>query len=448
MKKKIFVLFSAGLIAVSSVMMSPAVLVKADNESTEEAPVLEEGSDIEQVNEIGDELSYILNTDTKKTEDTPCQVTAKFNIPSGFNLNTYMDIMHDDGTVYRILTSDANGYSDFAFVKEGHYIVLAYGVVNDTASKYNFKIKQDSFTVDATENTVATIKFTIENYDEIAQTIADKTGEEKQELPTEEEATEADELTDRFPTNYEGVTIGSDGVLYYDTVSNSKNCVAQVYGNATGTYDLYFEVIKAGVIGEAEFNISLDGGKTFIGTDISANDYSFASHGLYVTFTTEHDTDELEVGDTFTAFVPETFAVSSSYYNQKPNLIISGHPEEDYLVLVTVISTGKRGVAKYSLSLDNGVSTEYIDTIPEDGVVTYGELTYYFSDAEFAKDITYTCKVEPNINEVSYFPLYIMCGIIGVVIISVYVWLSLQREKTMNYRIRTWNDRQDSEKYK
>lgn len=42
--------------------------------------------------------SYILNNDTKKSDKTPCQVTARFNIPSGFGLNAYMDIMHDDGT--------------------------------------------------------------------------------------------------------------------------------------------------------------------------------------------------------------------------------------------------------------------------------------------------------------------------------------------------------------
>lgn len=476
MKKRFLVLCSAGLLVFSSVMASSPMLVRAEpeviqeatdeaadevstEETTEESTEAsteetveastEEITDTEQVAEIGDELAYILNTDTEKSDETPCQVTAKFNIPSGFNLNTYMDIMHDDGTVYRILTTDDNGYSDFAFVKAGHYIVLSYGVINDAANRYNFKIEQDNFTVDAAENSFMTIKFTIEDYDEIAQTIADRTGEEKQELPEEEEVmADTDVLADRFPTNLEGVTIGTDGVLYYETVSNSKNCVAQVYGNATGTYDLYFEVIKPGVIGEAEFNVSLDGGKTFIGTDISANEYSFASRGLYITFTTEHDTDELEVGDTFTASVPETFAVSSSYYTQKPNVIVSGHPEGDYLVMVTILSTGNRGVAKYSLSLDNGVSTEYIDTIPEDGVATYGELTYYFSDAEFAKGITYTSKVESNINEVSYFPLYVLGTILGLGCIIGYIWLSMQREKPINYRIRTWEDRQDAEKYK
>lgn len=439
MKKRLLVLFSAGLITLSSVMMP--VPVWADNEPTQ-------ATEDAAKEDVGDELSYILNNETKKSDETPCQVTAKFIIPSGFNLNAYMDIMNDDGTMYRILTSDANGYSDFAFVKAGHYTVLEYGVVNDAANRYEFAIEKTEFTVDATDNSVETIKLTIKDYEEIAQTLSDRTGEEKQELPADAIVDDTDALTERYKTNCDGVTIGSDGVLYYDTVSNSKKCKAQVYGNAKGTYDLYFEVIKGGVIGEAEFNISLDGGKTFIGTDISANDYSLASRGLYVTFTTDNDTDELEVGDTFSASVPETFSVSSSYYNQEPNVIISGHPANDYMVTLTILSTGKRGVAKYSLSLDNGATTECIDTIPENGTVTYGELTYDFSDAEFTKGVTYTSTVKSNIDEVSYFPLYVLCGIVGAAAIAGYIWLSLQREKPINYRIKTWEDRQDAEKYK
>lgn len=457
MKKRLLVLFTMGLFTFSFVTMSFPMTVKADNEITQEMgavsteEVVPETSinNIEETESevIGDELIYILNAETKKSEETPCQVTAKFNIPSGFNLNAYMDIMHDDGTVYRILTTDDNGYSDFAFVKEGHYIVLSHGVINDAASRYTFTLEQDNFTVDAAETSVFSLKATMDNYDEIAQTIAERTGEEKQELDETEEFMEVESTNNRFATNIEGVTIGRDGVLYYETISNSKVCTAQVYGNATGTYDLYFEVIKAGVIGEAEFKVSLDGGQTFIGTDISANDYSFASRGLYITFTTEYDTDELEVGDTFTASVPETFAVSTSHYTREPNVIVSGHPAGDYQVSLTILSTGERGVAKYSLSLDNGVTTEYIDTIPEDGVVTYGELTYHFSDAVFSKGITFTSSVKSNIEEVSYMPLYLMGGAVIVLLIAAYIWLSLQKEKPIHYRIRTWADRQDESKY-
>lgn len=425
-----------------------------ETESTETGPETETETAPEQPvdDTVGDELAYTLNTDTHKSDETPCQVTSAFYIPSGFHLNAYMDIMQDDGTVYRILTTDDNGYSDFAFVKPGHYIVLAYGIIDDTAGKYSFTISQEDFTLDTGENSMVTLSAIIDDYDAIAQTISDRTGNEKQDLPAtaqqmQNEMNTANDAEERFPTNYDGVTIDADGVLYYETISNSKTCTAQVSGNATGDYDLYFEVVKAGVIGEAEFKISLDGGATFVGTDISANDYSFASHGLSIKFTTEKDTDELAVGDTFTAKVPETFKVSSSYFSQEPNLIVAGHPMDDYQVIISILSTGKRGVAKYSLSLDNGVSTEYIDTIPEDGVVKYGELTYYFADAEFAKDATYTCEVKSNDTSVSYVALYILIGVVAVAGIVAYVWLSMQKERASSYRIKSWKDRQDKSKY-
>ena len=441
MKKKRLLIFATCFLVLSSASFAKA------------APVTSQADTAGETEEIGDEITYILNTDTQKTDDTPCQVTAKFDIPSGFHLNAYMDIMHDDGTIYRILTTDDNGYSDFAFVKEGHYIVLISGIVDDTASKYSFSMDQDSFTVDVEENSVVTVTSTINDYDEIAQTIAERTGQQKQETDAAEEqdaAPESETVVSYLPTNIEGVSIGNDGNLYYDTVSNSKTCTAQVYGNATGTYDLYFEVIKPGVLGEAEFKISLDGGKNFIGTDISAYDYSFASHGLSIDFSTENDTDELAVGDTFTAFVPETFAVSSSS-NSNTNdsyVIVSGHPQNDYYVEINLLSTGKLGVAKYSLSLDNGATTEYIDTLPETGEVTYGELTYYFSNtAEYTKDTTYTCQVESNIHEVSYTPLYALIVVVAVAAIILYIWLILQKEKAADYRINAWTDRQDESKY-
>ena len=94
-----------------------------ETESTETGPETETAPEQPVDDTVGDELAYTLNTDTHKSDETPCQVTSAFYIPSGFHLNAYMDIMQDDGTVYRILTTDDNGYSDFAFVKPGHYLI-------------------------------------------------------------------------------------------------------------------------------------------------------------------------------------------------------------------------------------------------------------------------------------------------------------------------------------
>ena len=392
-----------------------------------------------------DDNSYILNNNTEKSDKTPCQVTAKFNIPSGFGLNAYMDIMHDDGTTYRILTTDDNSYTDFAFVKAGHYIVKSYGVVDDKKKKYGFTITQDDFNVDKSDNSVITLEATIDDYDSIAQTIAERTGKEKQTLDTQENTdVPGDKM---FKTNYKGVSVNSNGTLYYDTKSNSETCTANVYGNATGEYKLFIEIIKGGVVGEAEFKLSLDGGHSFIGTDITSDEYDLLGYGLKISFTTQQDTDELKKGDTFEAFTPETFAVVSTASNDT-NLVIAGHPKDKCQVLVTVLSTGKRGVAKYSLSLDNGNSLAKIDTIPENGIVKFGRLTYYFSDGEFAKDTTFTSDVKPNEEQTSYIPLIILCGVVFILFIAACVWLSLQKERAVDYKIRIWKDRQDAEKYK
>ena len=91
---------------------------------------------------------------------------------------------------------------------------------------------------------------------------------------------------------------------------------------------------------------------------------------------------------------------------------------------------------------------EYIDSLPETGEVTYGELTYYFSNtAEYTKDTTYTCQVESNIHEISYVPLYALLVVAAIIAIIVYVWLILQKEKAADYRIHAWTDRQDKSKY-
>lgn len=405
---------------------------------------------IEQTGEIGDELLYTLNTDTKKSEETPAQVTAKFLIPSGFHLNAYLDIVHDDGTVYRILTTDDNGYSDFAFVKTGHYTIMTSGIVNDNASNYTFTVDQSDFTVDADDQSVVTVTSTLDQYDEVAGIVAERTGGDVQELDKAHagaiaDAAETEEK--RYPTALDGTYFGEDGQLYYETVSNSNTCTAKVYGNATGDYDLCFKVSKSGVIGEAELDVSLDGGKSFIGKVLSAEDYELSDYGVHLVLSTENDTDELAEGDTFRASVVENFAVNASGSDRLANVVITGHPTKKHQVLITLLSTGELGVAKYSLSYDNGVTTEYIDTLPENGVITYEDLTFYFANAEYTKNTTYTSEVESNSSERSYTPLYILTGVVVVLVIGFYIWLLSQKEKSSSYQIHAWEDRQDEQSY-
>ncbi len=77
----------------------------------------------------------------------------------------------------------------------------------------------------------------------------------------------------------------------------------------------------------------------------------------------------------------------------------------------------------------------------------FGSLTYYFSDGEFTKDTTFTSEVKPNEEEVSYIPVIILSGGVFALFIAACIWLSLQKEKAVDYKIRIWKDRQDAEKY-
>ena len=114
MKKRFLILLSTGFLVFSTVASALPMVVRAEPETTQE--VIEEVTDevvtteeetsseditdesteevvevateenavTEQSEEIGDELAYVLNTDTNKSDETPCQVTASFTIPSGF----------------------------------------------------------------------------------------------------------------------------------------------------------------------------------------------------------------------------------------------------------------------------------------------------------------------------------------------------------------------------
>ena len=77
----------------------------------------------------------------------------------------------------------------------------------------------------------------------------------------------------------------------------------------------------------------------------------------------------------------------------------------------------------------------------------FGSLTYYFSDGEFTKDTTFTSEVKPNEEEVSYIPVIILSSCVCALFIAVGIWLLLQKERTVDYKIRIWKDRQDAEKY-
>lgn len=109
----------------------------------------------------------------------------------------------------------------------------------------------------------------------------------------------------------------------------------EMSGNATGAYEVVVQIVKTGVIGEAEYQLSLDGGVTYIGQDVVAESCKIGDAGLKLEFSTEQDTMEFIAGDTYSVSIPETFPVVASKASDA-NVIVMGHPMENHEIVVSV----------------------------------------------------------------------------------------------------------------
>ena len=386
----------------------------------------------------GDEVTALMSYDTSKTDETPNQIEGVCQIPEGFGLNAYIEIADSEGMHYFICVSQENGYADRAYVKNGTYSFVSAGVFGDNTGKYSFDLVQggEDFILDGQENSFSCIKVKISNYDEIKNQIEANKGEEKPKA------------IEYQKTGISGVTIDSTGKLFYETNANSEKGSIEIYGNAIEDYKVYVEIIEKGVVGEAKFKLSLDGGSTFIGDDTTAEEFDLGSYGITIGFTTEVDTDELQVGDTFTATIPATNYVSQ-LNPLESNVVVAGASSEDYQLLIDILSSETLGKAKFSLSLDSGKTISVTDTIPENGVYQYKDLTIYFYTTDvFAKGDQYMSSVESHQEKSSYAGIIILGAIVLGAFIAFLVFLLMHSEKKSDYVIQVWNEKQVSEAYR
>lgn len=380
------------------------------------------------------------HTDTRKSDATPAQVTAKFTIPKGFGLSAYVMLMGEDGQQYQITASEENGYNDRIWLPYGKYIVLSSGIMNDTKNTYGFTVDYDDFTLDSTnQSMIVTAKMI--DYNKIAEQIEDKTGEKVDRV--DEDTSVKVELYD---TAIDYIKMNSSGVPYYTVDSTNDYCTAYLSGNAKGDYGFYLEVTKPGVLGEAKAKLSLDGGKSYLGELTLKDTVSLKAYGLTLTLSMKNSTNEFAVGDSFTATTIENFQTTQK--NPKTNNILAaGNPKSNVDITVNILSTGKRGVAKFSLSTDNGNTTKAVSIIPESGEYTYGDITLYFSDGEYIKNNSYTVTVKTNIKKKNYVPAFVLGAIAVTAFAVVYAVLLTKKEKKSDYTIMPWTDRQKSDKY-
>lgn len=245
-----------------------------------------------------------------------------------------------------------------------------------------------------------------------------------------------------YETGISGVSMDETGELYYPVVhQGTGRGRMEVSGNATGEYGLVVEIVRPGVVGEAVFSVSLDGGRTFIGQDVVAEHCRIGGVGIVLHFSVERDNMEFAAGEVYSVSLPETFPVSASRVGDA-NVVVAGHPMEDHELVVTVLSSGGLGEAKFSVS--QGEQRMAADVIPEDGVYVLGDgLRLVFSDAVYGKGLVCHATVKSNDTTVNYMPLYILAGAVVVAGGSVLLVLAGRREKPGDYRLHCYEGKKE-----
>lgn len=378
---------------------------------------------------VGDEVSYVENAETKRTDETPCQLTVTSEVPKGFGLNCFVELMRDDDDkIYRVTTTEENDYSDYIFLAAGKYKVVSSGVFGDNASGYTFSMSDKAIKLEKKDSKHITA--TLDQFQSVQDEIDEKSG------------ADMETFSDYFPTGIDDVVMDEHGNLRYECSSEATGRGITAYGNAIGEYDIVIKIVKGGVIGEAKFEISADGGKTFTSSGVSGLEVP-TPYGIYLDFWVENDNDEFVENDTFTTKVYETF---TERHTHTVPIVLSGHPENDHDYIIQILSPGNEGVAKFELLEDE--ESVLIDTIPEDGRYEIEDgMTIIFANNVYAKGAKYDIKVRSNSDIVDYTPLIIMGAIVAVVVLIVYFWLLTKKDREDNYRIKVWKKKQDESVY-
>lgn len=404
------------------------------------AEIKEEQTQTEQV--LGDGYEIVENHETAKSKETSCFLSVETICPEGFGLNTYVMLMDEQGSTYRVSISAENWYVGQIYLAPGKYQVTEVSVFDDYKQEYPFIITESEFTLSENEN--KTISFTMRDYEKIKNEIAEKTGDNQNDM---QNVTILD--TQLYETGLDGVSMQGSGTLYYAVEHMGTGAgTMEASGYATGVYDVVIKIVKSGVLGEAIFQISLDGGKSFIGQDVVSDSSRIGDAGLTLYFKTEQDTMEFVQGDEYHVDVPETFPVTASKASTA-NLVVTGHPLEEHDFVVTILSSGGLGKSRFTVESTKGTTINVTDIIPENG--TYAlcdDMTLVFSDsAAYERGLTYSVTAESNDDTVNYAPFYVLLGLAVTGGAAAFSVMGSRKEKDSEYRIRKYQWLKDEKEY-
>ncbi len=262
-----------------------------------------------------------------------------------------------------------------------------------------------------------------------------------------EEAVYSD--THIFETGVSGITMQGTGSLFYEVEHDGTGKgTMEITGNAKGNYEVVARIVKSGVLGEAVFQLSLDGGKSYIGQTVVMESCMVGDAGMTLFFQTEQDTDEFLAGDEFRAAVPENFSVTASKVSSA-NLVVTGHPLEEHDLTVTILSSGGLGNSRFTVSSTKGELIRITDTIPEDGRYELPDhLVLNFSESNaYERGLAYSVIVKSNDETVNYIPVYILIGVVTTGAAAILSVLSRKKETDKVYKICSYQWRKDEREY-
>ena len=396
----------------------------------------------EQVTSDGYEI--VEHYDTVKSSEVSGVLNVTTLCPEGFGLNTYVMLMDEAGNTYRISLSAENDYWGQIYLAPGDYQVTEVSVFDDYKQEYPFAITERDITLGENEN--KTLTFAMKEYEQLEQEIAKKaaeklTGKDNQEIVFSD--------AQFYSTGLDGVTMQGTGILFYEVehMGNGTGTM-EVCGHATGDYEIVVKIVKTGVLGEAVFQISLDGGNSFIGQDIVSESSRIGDAGITLYFKTEQDTVEFIQGDEYHVSVPETFPVVASKAGTA-NLVVTGHPLEEHDFTVTVLSSGGLGKSRFTVESTKGPEIRVTDVVPESGIYELeDDITLMFSDsAAYERGLVFTVTMESNDKTFNYTPVYILLGIAVSGAAAAFSVLGSRKEKDSEYRIRQYKWQKEEREY-
>jgi hypothetical protein len=378
---------------------------------------------------------------------TDCLLRFFAVCPEDFPSSALVVIQNDKtGQKYQLYLAPQRDYQDVMYVPAGQYTVLEMSI--PTSTKFTFVV--DTTSITATKNGDISIVYTMKDIDKIIKT---ETGQFDY-IKDDQEGNQGggNQLEGLYDTPYDYIKMSKDQKLYYSvSYSGNSDVAMRVWGFSKQSYEGVVKIVKSGILGEAEYQISLDGGKTYFQNVFTANsEIEISSIGLSFGFVAPNDTDELIEGDTYSFKTLRTFSTNANVEPDKAMLMTVGSPTRSVNYIVTVMSSGVAGVFKIGIKVNEEGAKETVCVIPEDGVLKLQDnVQLVFNPAyEYKKGQTFDISI--SLGEAApqnYTPLIILGGIVGFGTIVGLVILSAKKDKKTNYIIREYRGYQDESEY-